>query len=154
MAVLDQLKSAVRAIDVLTARRQLRSAYSNYPPFAELPPIPYAIDDVRGVLNGLAEGVSVQDGNKTSPIGIRRVFSAGKIKFDPMGAAYRRDKHSIIPQVAPDAARVGVLYILRPDNGGFVLRRALKMHENGKWGIVSHAVKDELILGEPLFVVR
>ena len=154
VAVLDQLKSAVRAIDVLTARRQLRSAYSNYPPFAELPPIPYAIDDVRGVLNGLAEGVSVQDGNKTSPIGIRRVFSAGKIKFDPMGAAYRRDKHSIIPQVAPDAARVGVLYILRPDNGGFVLRRALKMHENGKWGIVSHAVKDELILGEPLFVVR
>ncbi len=154
VAALNQLKSAVRAIDVLTLRRTLRSQYAEYAPMAELPPIPYSVEDVRGVLNGLAEGVSVQDAGKVEPIGIRRVFSAGKIKFDPMGAAYRRDKRSIVPQVTSDAARLGSLYILRPNGRGFVLRRALKLRDNGKWGIVSHAVKDDLILGEPLFVVR
>ena len=154
VAALDQLKSAVRAIDVLTVRKTLRSQYADYAPMAELLPIPYSADDVRGVLNGLAEGVSVQDGDKLEPIGIRRVFSAGKIKFDPMSAAYRRDKWSIVPQVVPDATRFGALYILRPNGKGFVLRRALRLRDNGKWGIVSHAVQDELILGEPRFAVR
>ena len=154
VAALEQLKSATRAIDVLTSRNTLRLQYADYPPMAALPPIPYSADDVRGVLNGLAEGVSVQDGDKLERIGIRRVYSAGKIKFDPMGAAYRRDKGSIVPQVVSDAARFGSLYILRPNGRGYVLRRALKLRENGKWGIVSYAVKDDLILGEPLFVVR
>ncbi len=152
VALLSRFKMAVRAIDVLTLRDNLRSAFSNYEPIASLAPLPYSADDVRGALNGLAD-LSVQDGDKKEPIGIRRVYSAGKIQFDPMGRAYRRNKASIVPHVATGASLATPLYILRRDNGALVLRRAL-IRRNEKWGIVSQTVKDDLILGEPLFQIH
>jgi hypothetical protein len=152
VALLSRFKMAVRAIDVLTLRDNLRSAFSNYEPIASLAPLPYSADDVRGALNGLAD-LSVQDGDKKEPIGIRRIYSAGKIQFDPMGRAYRRNKASIVPHVATGASLATPLYILRRDNGALVLRRAL-IRRNEKWGIVSQSVKDDLILGEPLFQIH
>ncbi len=151
--ILSQLKIAIRAIDVLTLRELLRSSYSTYTPIASLAPLPYSADDVRSVLNGLADELYVQDGDKKEPIGIRRAYSAGKIQFDPFGKAYKRNKNSIVPHVANGASLTTPLYILRRDNGGLVLRRAL-IRRNEKWGIVSQAVKDDLILGEPLFQIR
>ena len=153
VAVLARLKTAVRAIDVITLREQLFSSYSSYGPVASLPPLPYSADDVRGVLNGLAEKLFVQDQDKKEPIGIRRAYSAGKIQFDPMGKAYRRNKASIVPHVATGASPTIPLYILRRENDSLILRRAL-VRRNEKWGIVSQAVKDDLILGEPLFQIR
>ncbi len=152
VAVLARLKTAVRAIDVITLREQLFSSYSSYGPVASLPPLPYSADDVRGVLNGLAD-FYVQDGDKKEPIGIRRVYSAGKIQFDPLSKTYKRNKASIVPHVATGASLTAPLYILRRDNGALVLRRAL-IRRNEKWGIVSQAVKDDLILGEPLFQIH
>ena len=152
VATLSRLKTAVRAIDVLTLRELLSSSFSSYAPMTSLPPLPYSADDVRGVLNGLAN-FYVQDGDKKEPIGIRRVYSAGKIQFDPLGKAYRRNKASIVPHVAAGASHTIPLYILRRDNGTLVLRRAL-IRRNEKWGIVSQAVKDDLILGEPLFQIH
>ncbi len=152
VAVLSRLKTAVRAIDVLTLREHLRSSFSSYAPIADLAPLPYSADDVRGVLNGLAD-FYVQDGDKKEPIGIRRVYSAGKIQFDPLSKTYKRNKASIVPHVATGASLTAPLYILRRDNGALVLRRAL-IRRNEKWGIVSQAVKDDLILGEPLFQIH
>ena len=151
-AILSQLKIAIRAIDVLTLRELLRSSYSSYEPIASLAPLPYSADDVRSVLNGSAVNLSVQNGGLTEPIGIRRVYSAGKIQFDPLGRPYRHNKASIIPHVADDVLQANPLYILRRENSGLVLRRAL-IQRNEKWGIVSQAVKDDLILGEPLFQI-
>ncbi len=153
MDTLANLKQVVRAMDILTLREHLRSNFATYGPITELAPLPYSADDVRGVLNGLAEHLSVQDGNKTEPIGIRRAFSAGKIQFDPLGKTYRRNKAGIVPHVAAGVSLTNPLYILRRENGGLVLRRAL-VRRNEKWGIVSQAVKDDLILGEPLFQIR
>ncbi len=153
VAVLSRLKAAVRAIDVITLRDHLRSTYSSYAPIAALAPLPYSADDVRSVLNDLAEGLSVQDQDKKEPIGIRRVYSAGKIQFDPLGKAYRRNKASIVPRVAPGVSNTTPLYVLRREEGRLVLRRALIWH-NETWVIVSQAVKDDLILGEPLFQIR
>ncbi len=147
---LSLLKSAVRAMDVLSLRSHLRSTYAAYAPIASLKPLPYSSDDVRDVLNGLAASLTVQDGAQSSPIGIRRVFSAGKIQFDPLSPTYRRNKTSVIPHAIVSSAP---LYILRKEGGTLVLRRAL-VPRKGKWGIVSQAVKDDLILGEPLFQIR
>jgi hypothetical protein len=151
--VFSRLKSAVRAIDVITLRELLSSSYSSYEPIASLAPLPYSSDDVRGVLNGLAEELYVQDDDKKEPIGIRRAYSAGKIQFDPFGKAYKRNKNSIVPHVANGVSLTAPLYILRRENGELVLRRAL-IRRDDKWGIVSQAVKDDLILGEPLFQIR
>lgn len=147
---LATFKAAVRAMDILAIRDHLRSAHSVYAPIASLAPLPYSANDVRDVLNGLAANLVVQDGAKLAPIGIRRVFSAGKIQFDPLGRAYRRNKASIVPHVVAPSTP---LYVLRKEDGNLVLRRAL-VPSKGKWGIVSQAVKDELILGEPLFQIR
>ena len=152
VTALSRLKTAVRAIDVMTLREYLSSSHSNFEPIAALAPLPYSADDVRGLLNGLAD-VYVQDGEKKVPIGIRRAYSAGKIQFDPLGRAYKRNKASIVPHVAVGASTAIPLYILRRDNGDLVLRRAL-IRNNEKWGIVSQAIKDDLILGEPLFQIR
>ena len=153
VAILSQLKAAVRAIDVITIRDHLRASYSSYEPIASLAPLPYSADDVRGVLNGLADRLCVQDGGRAEPIGIRRVYSAGKIQFDPLGKAYRRNKAGIVPMVAKGASTATPLYVLRREDGGLVLRRALIWH-NERWTIFSQAVKDDLILGEPLFQIR
>ena len=152
VAMLSHMKAAVRAMDVLTLREHLRSSFPSYAPMASLAPLPYSADDVRGVLNGIAN-FYVQDGDMKEPIGIRRVYSAGKIQFDPLGKTYRRNKASIVPHVASGASLTTPLYILRRDNGTLVLRRAL-IRRNEKWGIVSHAIKDDLILGEPLFQIH
>lgn len=153
VAILSQLKAAVRAIDVITLRDHLRTAYSSYEPIASLQPLPYSADDVRSVLNGLAERLSVQEDGKTAPIGIRRVYSAGKIQFDPLGKAYRRNKASIVPRVATGVSTSTPLYVLRREENGLVLRRALVWHKE-VWTIVSQAIKNDLILGEPLFQIR
>ena len=150
--ILSRLKTAVRAIDVITLREHLRSSYSSYAPIASLAPLPYSSDDVRSLLNGLAD-VYVQDRDKKESIGIRRAYSAGKIQFDPLGRAYRRNKASIVPHVATGASLTNPLYILRRENGELVLRRAL-IRSNEKWGIVSQTVKNDLILGEPLFQIH
>ena len=153
LQTLENLKLSIRAMDVMTFREYLRSTFPTYGPIADLIPLPYSADDLRSVLNGLAEKLSVQDGDKTEPIGIRRAYSAGKIQFDPLGKAYRRNKASIVPHVATGVSLTSPLYILRPENGGLVLRRAL-IRRNDKWAIVSQTVKDDLILGEPLFQIR
>ena len=150
VADLAAFKAAVRALDVLALRDRLRAAHAAYGPIASLQPLPYAADDVRNVLNGLAANLMVQDGTKRESIGVRRASSAGKIQFDPLGRAYRRNKASIVPHVAAPSTP---LYVLRKDEGNLVLRRAL-IPSKGKWGIVSQAVKDDLILGEPLFQLR
>ena len=150
MADLATFKAAVRAMDILAFRDHLRSAHSAYAPIASLAPLPYCANDVRDVLNGLAATLVVQDGAQPAPIGIRHVFSAGKIQFDPLGRAYRRNKASIVPHVVAPSTP---LYVLRKEDGNLALRRAL-VPNKGKWGIVSQAVKEELILGEPLFQIR
>ena len=55
--------------------------------------------------------------------------------------------------VAKGASTATPLYVLRREDGGLVLRRALIWH-NERWTIFSQAVKDDLILGEPLFQIR
>ncbi len=150
VADLAALKAAGRAMDILALRDHLRQTHSAYSPIAALQPIPYSADDVRGVLNGLAAGLTVQNGEETEPIGMRRVFSAGKIQFDPLGPDYRRDKAGIVPHVA---VQEGALYVLRRNGEHLVLRRAFVLRGKTQ-AVAAQEVKDELFPGEPLFQIR
>ena len=152
---LEDFKSAMRAMDVVSLRQSLREKHSAYGPIASLGPLPYGEDEVRELLGNLSERVVVDDGDEDDmrPLRAYRAVTAGKIMFDPLGKLFARDPSAIAPQVASGVDRNAPLYILRPEDGNLVLRRALVMR-NGKWGITTRVIRKELLLGEPLFQVK
>lgn len=150
---LDAFKSATRAMDVVSLRQALRLKHSAYAPIAALQPLPYGEDDVREVLGNLSTRIVIDDGEERRTLRSYRASTAGKIMFDPMGKSFARNPTAIVPQVSVNADVTEPLYILRPENGSLVFRRALVMR-NGRWAIVTHAIRNQILLGEPLFQIK
>lgn len=82
-----------------------------------------------------------------------KVESAGKVAFDPSSPAYRKNPKTIfLGGIAPDVTRDHPLYVLRKEGDAFVLKKAF-VDSKGKWTLASQAIKDDLLLGEPLFQI-
>lgn len=150
---LDAFKTAMRAMDVVALRQTLRMKHSSYAPIAALAPLPYGEDEVREILGNLSSRIVIDEGDEQRTMRSYRASTAGKIMFDPMGSSYARNPAAIIPQVSSGADVTEPLYILRPRDGSLVLRRALVMR-NGRWAIVTHAIRSQILLGEPLFQIK
>lgn len=81
-----------------------------------------------------------------------KVRSAGKVNFDPTSDPYKRDKRAIVPMVRPDMNKDHPLYVLRKEKDRLVLKKAL-VPVNGRMAIATKEMKEDFVLGEPLFEV-
>lgn len=149
----EGFRAAMRAMDVVAMRQSLREKHSAYAPIASLGPLPYGEEEVRELLGNLSTSVVVDDGDEKRPLRTYRAYTAGKVLFDPLGKTFARDPSAITPQLSNGVDRNAPLYMLRPEDGDLVLRRALVM-QNGKWVITTQSIRDEILLGEPLFQVK
>lgn len=166
LRALGNLASASRAVDIMDARTELVENFSSYATIAALPPLPYSTEDVLAILSQgvrtrifFAEdakdrfsGKDIYSAEKDGNCKIE-VQSAGKVKFDPLNAAYKLNNKVVLLGVNGDVPLDSPVYILRKSAGKLTLKRAI-VAPKGKWGVVSHAIMDELVAGEPLFWVK
>ena len=82
-----------------------------------------------------------------------KIESAGKVDFDPSSSAYKKNPKSILlGGIDSSVTRDHPLYVLRKKGDVLVLEKAF-VPSKGNWAIASQAIKDDMILGEPLFQI-
>lgn len=164
---LADFKDTARAIDIVQRRDDLYRRFSSFSEIAEMPRLPYSEDNISALLNGTARHVVFCDqrgepgitGKDRETIKYERengmffrVRSAGKLHFDPLSGAYKRNKGAIVLGVNDGVAKNHPLYVLRRDGGTLIVKRAFIV-QKGKWKIATAEIKEELIPGEPLFQI-
>ncbi len=82
-----------------------------------------------------------------------KIESAGKVEFDPSSTAYKKNPKAILlGGIASGVTRDHPLYVLRKKGDELVLEKAF-VPSKGNWALASQAIKDDMILGEPLFQI-